>query len=180
MCDFRVELDAIKQLAPFQRDRRAVLVRCQNRSAVRDDLYCVRVAHPDLRFFRNTRIQPVAALWVQIRRPVFTAVARLDRSAELQVQKLHAVAHAQHRNSKTFQRLKVQIGSIRLAGAPRPPGENDRPRLPDVGKILERVKLREIPQLPNPPHNELRVLRTEIYDCHMALVVHLLVFVRKC
>ena len=168
----RVKLDAEKPVVPLQRNRRSVLIRRQHLGAIRQDLDGIRMAHPHLRGTGNSLIQTLALGGKKIGRTILATVAGLDGSAELDVEQLHAVANTEHRHPKGLECFKIQIRRVDLAGALRPARKNDRSRLSDLGKILNRVKFCEKTQLPHPPHNELRVLRTKIYNRHMVAVVH--------
>ncbi len=82
MADFRVELDAEKLRAELQRDRHAVLVFAQHRSARRRFLDGVGVAHPDLRGGAESGEKTVVDAGDQLRRAIFAGIARGDEAAQ--------------------------------------------------------------------------------------------------
>ena len=137
--DFRVELDAEEAVVPLEGDRRAVLVGGDHPGALGQDFHRVRVAHPDLRLRRDAFVEPLALGGEKIRRAVFAARAGLHGAAELDVEQLHAVAHAQHRHVEFLQRGEIQIRRVRLAGALRSAGQDDRAGTADVREILDCI-----------------------------------------
>ncbi len=154
----RVELDTEHLLAPLQGNRHALAVAGNHAAVIGQVVHCVGVAHPHLGGRAHICIQPLQLLRHQGGGTVLALVAGTHRAARLDVQELHAVAHAQHRHTKAGEPLKINIRSIRFRCAARAAGKDDGTRLADFMQVLQRIQLGEEAQLTHAAYNQLRVL----------------------
>ncbi len=156
----RMKLDAPPPFGPFQRHRRAFLIRGQNLSVIRH-LAGVAVAHPNLGFAHAVQ-QEVAVFRQKRRRAVFPRRSWPDGAAEFEVEQLHAVANAQNRHVEALKVVKIDVRGVFLAGAARSAGQDHGGGFAGFVELLRLVKPRKIAQLANPADDELGVLRAEI------------------
>lgn len=172
---FRMELDAV-EAARFVGDGRGgrevrVAGEAEARGHVRDG---VAVAHPDGGLFGDAFEERAAAVPIENGVAVFVLVRTGDFPAELAAHELHAVADAQHGDT----RLEDGFVHLRRAfriDAGRTAGEDDAfwvVRQDLFRRLRVRKDLAVNAAFPDAPRDELRVLSAEVDDDHCFLMFH--------
>ncbi len=136
-------------------------------------LHSIRVTHPNLRIFRNLVIEILVADRSESSCTIFPLIALFHGAPKFDIKKLHPVANSKNGYSKGLQFLKIDIRSIRLAGALRATRKNDCSRPTNFSDIFRGIKLSEKAQFANSANDELGVLRAKIENSNMLNLLHL-------
>ena len=170
MGHFRMELDAESCFSPLEGDGDAFCVAGDHLAAFRQVVHRIRMAHPYLGGGGHVPVQARAGFRKQGGGAVFPLVAGLDGTAVLDVQQLHAVAHAQDGDVQAFEPFKVNIRGV--CGAFGASGKDDGAGFVNLVQVFQRVQFGHVAQFAHAAHNELGVLGAEVNDGYEVLVVH--------
>ena len=153
-------------LVVFEHGHRCFIRRCRDTEALRRADDRVEVTHPHVGRGGNLREKTRFTAAVEGCATVFTAIAALDRAAQLLRNELTAVTDSENRNAEVVDR-RIELRRSVDVHALRPARQDDR-RGPAPfhlgGGDAVRNDLRVHPRLPHPAGDELRVLGTEVDD----------------
>ncbi len=170
--DFRVELDAEAGLAPLQGDGNAALVASDDATVFRDVVDSVGMAHPDLGGWGDILVEAFAGTGTEVGGAVLALVAGFDGTSMLDVEELHAVAHAQDGYVEGGQPRVVKIGSIGIGRALGTSGENDGSGFYDMVQIFQGIQFGTVAEFAYAAHDELGILGAEVDDGNDVSIVH--------
>ena len=164
MRDLRVKLDAPAAVGPFQSDGDGVFVRGDDFRRVGKIGAGVAMAHPDLGFVRDA-IEEVAVVGDdEFGGAVFASDAGFHRAAVFDIEELHAVAHAEHRNAEGHEFVVIDIRRVFLRRATRAAREDDGTGILQLRQFRRRIEVRDEAQLANAADDELGILGAVIED----------------
>ncbi len=170
--DFRVELDAEAGVAPLQGDGYAALVAGNDAAVCGDMVNGVGVAHPDLGGRGDILVEAFAGAGAEVGGAVLALVAGLDGASVLDVEELHAVAHAQNGHVEGGQPSVVEVGRVGVGCALGAAGEDDCAGFNDLLQVFQSVQLGAVAEFAHAANNELGVLGAEVDDGNDVSVVH--------
>ncbi len=164
MRDLRVKLDAPAAVGPFESDGNGVFVGGDDFCGVGKVGAGVAVAHPNLGFVGDA-VKEVAVIGDdEFGGAILASDAGLHRAAMLDVEELHAVAHAEHRDAEGHEFVVIDIRRVFLRGAARAAGKDDGTRVGELRQLRRRIEVRDEAQLAHAADDELGILGAVIED----------------
>ena len=160
--DLGMELDAPAAVTPFQGDRYGILIRGNDPGVGGKICAGVAVAHPDLGLVRDAFEQIGMIGDDKLGRTILTGDTGLHGAAMLDVQELHAIAHAENRHIKGHELFKIDIRRVLFRRAARTTGKDNGPGVLELGQFGGRVEMRDKAQLADAADDELAVLGSVI------------------
>src|SRR6185503_1410873 len=165
--DLRMELNHVALVIEvFGRSHQATRAPGEKRETGRQFLDDVAVARPDPALRGHAGEERPRALDLEHGLAVLTMLARMDATAQVAREELHAVANAQNRNALREHR-GWKLGRAGLVHARRPSREDDSLRVERRKRHrveVRRADLGEDTELPRAPRDQLRELRAEVED----------------
>jgi hypothetical protein len=76
----------------------------------------------------------------------------------LDVEELHAVAHAEHGDAEGHEFIVIDIGCVFLRSAARAAGKDDGTRVRELSQLRRRIQVRDEAQLADAADDELGIL----------------------
>lgn len=158
MRDLGVELNTPAAIGPFQRHRNGVFIGGDDFRRVGKVRAGVAVAHPDLGFVRDAFEEVAVVGDDELGGAVFAGDARLHGAAVFDVEKLHAVAHAEHGDTEGHELVVIDIRCVFLRGTAWTAGKDDGSGVRELCKLSRWIEVRDKAELADAADDELGIL----------------------
>ena len=164
MRDLRVKLDAPAAIRPLQSHRDGVFIRGDDFRRIGEIRAGVAVAHPDLGFVRDAAKEVLVVGDDEFGRAILASDAGLHGAAVLDVEELHAVAHAEHRDAEGHEFGVIDIGRVFFGRAARTARKDNGTGGLQIRQLRRRIQVRGKAELAHAADDELGILGAVIED----------------
>ena len=158
MGDLWVKLDAPAAVGPLQGHGNGVFVGGDDFCRLGEVCAGVAVAHPDLGFVRDAFKEVLVIGNDEFGRAILAGDAGSHRATVLDVEELHAVAHAEHGDTEGHELVVIDIRCVFVRGAAWPAGKDDGTGALQFRQFRGRIEVRDEAQLADAADDELGIL----------------------